>query len=892
MKGKHLNILQGLLLAVLGGYFSVAVAVNTTSHFSLKRHSGQLLPIKGFHYFPVQKPQVMLVLSGGGARGIAHVGVLKALQEHGIAVDMVIGTSMGAVVGGFFAAGYSAERIETIIKKIDWTGVFSEQGLRENQLVSQKNIPRRHILQFRLKGLVPIVPPALTQGQQVLQVIYDELLSANFRAESNFDRLPIPFRAVATDLLSGQAVVLQSGDLAEAMNASLAMPLLFAPVERDGRWLVDGGIANNLPTDIARNLGADVVIAVDVSSPLRSRENIRAPWEIADQVSTIMMAEPTRRRRQLADVLIKPHLRGHTGADFSRLDSLIQWGYQAALEKLQEIHAAIYRQRKSHLGPIRLLVKVHRVVYRGIPAKALKLSQKRRIVREGNFVYTSDIMRDMLTLDATGWLQTISAHLEGSFDSLIVVFNGKPFPHIRRVRILDGGILPDSLKHFARELLTGKDINIFQLKKIISHLEQWAYQHQFALFHVDTLIYNPKTKHLFVRFNPGVLDAIEITGNLHTRNWVILRDVPLKVGRPFRSDLAVQAIKNVYSSGLFYRVSGEVRQMNQRYVFVLKVKERESMVLRLGARASLERKSDAIAEILEDNLLGFGVKFSMAGILGVLRREAEMSFYTTRIFRTYLTHRLNLFYRERQDRLYYNVLTDDWEYYRTIRRGFHFSIGQLIQRLGLISAEMRIESVHITGASPRFPYNEQFQVRSLLVRSIIDKRDQLPFPQRGFYSHWFWESGDKQFLGSSRSFTRFFVNVEGFFPLNDRLNLHPFIQSGTGDLTVPFSEFFRLGGENNFPGMFENELFGRQIIHLGMALRYLMPVQNIRFYHFLRYDMGGTWLRPDDRIQWRDFQHSVSYALGVKTLLGPIKFTVAHWFHQRTLVYFSLGYQF
>ncbi len=886
-----MNFLRWLLLLILSMQWSLTANAGERV-FQLKRTSKPLLPVNGFQYYPVEKPRVVLVLSGGGARGIAHVGVLKALQEQGITVDMVIGTSMGAVVGGFFAAGYSADRIEAIVKKIDWTGLFSDQGLRENQLVSQKNIPRRHILQFRLKGLVPIVPPALTQGQQVLQVIYDELLSANFRAESNFDRLPIPFRAVATDLLSGQAVVLQSGDLAEAMNASLAMPLLFAPVERDGRWLVDGGIANNLPTDIARELGADVVIAVDVSSPLRSKESIRAPWEIADQVSTIMMAEPTQRRRQLADVLIKPDLKGHTGADFTRLDSLVAWGYQAAMEKMDEIRTAIYRQQKSHAGEFYLLGKVRHVAYRGIPQQVVQAQQSRLVVRAGNFVYSTDVLRDLRTLDATGWLQNVQARVEGPFDSLTVVFLGELFPRVRRLRILDSGLLPDSLKRAVERQFTEQPLNIFKLKQAITRLEQWAYQHQLALFHVDTLIFNARTRHLFVRFNPGILNRIEITGNHHTRNWVILRDVPLKVGRPFRSDQAVQAIKNVYSSGLFYRVSGEVRHQKNQYVFVLKVKERESMVLRLGARASLERKSDAIAEILEDNLLGFGVKFSMAGILGVLRREAEMSFYTTRIFRTYLTHRLNLFYRERQDRMYYNVLQDDWEYYRTIRRGFHFAIGQLIQRLGLISAEMRIESVHITGASARFPYNEQFQVRSILVRSIIDKRDQLPFPEKGFFSHWFWESGDKRFLGSSRSFTRFFVNLEGFFPLNERLNLHPFIQTGTGDLTVPFSEFFRLGGENNFPGLFENELFGRQIIHTGMALRYQMPVQSVRVYHFLRYDVGGAWLRPDDRIQWEDFQHSVSYALAIKTLLGPIKFTVAHWFNQRTLLYFSLGYQF
>ncbi len=860
--------------------------------FRLQRQKHQLLPLGGIIYHPLRHPRVALVLSGGGARGIAHVGVLKALQEHHIPVDLVIGTSMGAVVGGFFSAGYSASQIEQIVKKINWNDVFSDQGLRENQLVSQKNIPRRHILQFRLKGFLPVVPPALTQGQKVLQVIYDELLSANFRAESNFDRLPIPFRAVATDLLSGKMVVLKSGDLAEAMNASLAMPLLFAPVEKDGRLLVDGGIANNLPTDVAREMGADIVIAVDVTSPLRKPGNIQAPWEIADQVTTIMMADPTRNRRRLADVLIQPDLKGHTGANFSDLDSLIIRGYQATTQAIWQIKALLHQKQKEQLGTYRLLGKAKRVVYSGIPEDARERVARKLVVREGNFVYTPDILRDLTTLDASGYLQTVEGCIQGNPDSLTMVFEGQPFPLVRGVSILGGELLPDSIREHIRQSLTGKRLNIFHLKELLDAAEKWAYQHQWALFHTDTVIYRPRTQHLFLKFNPGILSAIEIVGNKHTRNWVILRDVPLRPGEPFRSDLAVQAIKNVYSSGLFHRVSGEVQRRGHRYVFVLKVKERESTVLRLGARASLERKSDAIVEILEDNLFGLGVKASLSGILGVLRREAHAAFYTTRIFKTYLTHRLNVFYQERQDRFYYDISRDDWEYYRTIRRGFHFSIGQLIQRLGLISAGIRIESVHITGAGERFPYHEQFQVRSLVLRSILDKRDVLPFPERGVYNRWFWESGDKSFLGASRSFTRFALSMEGYFPLTRQVNIHPFFQAGSGDLTVPFSEYFRLGGQNNFPGLFENELYGRQFLHGGLEFRYWVPIQRIRFYSFLRYDIGGIWLRPDDRIRWEDFQHSISLSMALKTLLGPIKFTLAHWFKNRTLVYFSLGYDF
>ena len=304
---------------------------------------------------------VSLALSGGGARGLAHIGVLKALEEHDIPVQLIVGTSMGAIIGGFYSAGFSAAEIERIVAEIDWNSIFSDRTYRSQLLLSQKQFPQRHVLQLRLDGFLPIIPSAITQGQLVFQTLYNKLLASRYQSANHFDRLKIPFRAVATDLVTGRRTVLEDGDLAEAINASLALPLIFSPVEIDSMMLVDGGIMENLPVQAAQESGGDLVIAVDVSSPLRKWDDISTAFEVADQVTTIMMIGSTKESRARADVLILPELAGYNGADFGKATALIDSGYAATIRRLPQIKESIQQVKSqenatgSMLGRVRLL---------------------------------------------------------------------------------------------------------------------------------------------------------------------------------------------------------------------------------------------------------------------------------------------------------------------------------------------------------------------------------------------------------------------------------------------------------------------------------------------------------------------------------------------------------
>ncbi|MBF4210764.1 patatin-like phospholipase family protein [Pseudomonas donghuensis] len=280
------------------------------------------------------RPKVGLVLSGGAARGLAHIGVLKALEEQGIKVDAIAGTSMGAVVGGLYASGYKVEELEKLALGIDWQQALSDAPPRKDVPFRRKQDDRDFLvkqkLSFRDDGSLGL-PLGVIQGQNLALLL--ESMLAHTSDTRDFDKLPIPFRAVATDIASGEKVVFRRGHLPQVIRASMSIPAVFAPVELDGRLLVDGGMVDNIPLDVAREMGVDVAIVVDIGTPLRSRKQLTTVVDVLNQSITLM----TRRNseEQLAalhrdDILIQPPLSSFGVTDFGRAQDMIDVGYRAA----------------------------------------------------------------------------------------------------------------------------------------------------------------------------------------------------------------------------------------------------------------------------------------------------------------------------------------------------------------------------------------------------------------------------------------------------------------------------------------------------------------------------------------------------------------------------------
>ena len=279
------------------------------------------------------RPRICLVLSGGGARGMAHIGVLKVLEDLKIPIDCIAGTSMGAVVGGLYASGMSARAIDTTMRSVDWQEAFRDAPPRRDLAFRRKQDDRNFLvrLPLGLKHGQILLPKGFIQGQKLQETLRQ--LTLPFSNNTDFDKLPTAFRAVATDLETGSAVILDKGDLAIAMRASISAPGVFAPVDYQGRLLVDGGLAENLPINVARAMNADILIVSDVSFPLQNRAQLDSALSISNQMLAIMVRKDSDRQKSslsAQDLLIEPTLGTATATDFAAAAGMIGSGEAAA----------------------------------------------------------------------------------------------------------------------------------------------------------------------------------------------------------------------------------------------------------------------------------------------------------------------------------------------------------------------------------------------------------------------------------------------------------------------------------------------------------------------------------------------------------------------------------
>ncbi len=275
-------------------------------------------------------------MSGGGARGAAHIGVLRVLEREGIPIDCIAGTSFGALVGGLYAIGYSPDEIEQTLSRQDWSGIFSNLPERRlTPLSESKNF--RYLGQLHFKGISPKYPTGLFSGQRMIEVLDELTVMRMLHSGNDFDRLPIPFRAVATDLLTGKPYVFSRGRMTEALRASLGFPMLFTPVAKDDMLLVDGGLSDNLPSDIARLMGADIVIAVDATAPLLKKKEIQSFVDVMDQSISLIMKTNAERSRALADIALTPDLEGFYYNDFARIPEIAGRGQKEAEKRIEEL---------------------------------------------------------------------------------------------------------------------------------------------------------------------------------------------------------------------------------------------------------------------------------------------------------------------------------------------------------------------------------------------------------------------------------------------------------------------------------------------------------------------------------------------------------------------------
>lgn len=283
----------------------------------------------------IKAPKIGLVLSGGGAKGFAHVGVLKVLEAAGIKIDYIGGTSMGAVVGGLYASGYAANQIDSIIKATNFDNLLIDYIPRSSKSFYEKRNDELYALILPFNNFKIGAPQSLSKGMFNYNLF--NKLTLHVRHVRDFNQLPIPFLCMATDIEFGQQVILDKGVLAQAFFASSALPSVFSPVILDGKFLIDGGVTNNYPIEEIRKLGADIIIGADVQSGLRDRNQLQDATKILFQITNLQMIEKMKLNAKNTDIYIKPDIKEYGAVSFEKAKEIILRGEEAAFSVYEKI---------------------------------------------------------------------------------------------------------------------------------------------------------------------------------------------------------------------------------------------------------------------------------------------------------------------------------------------------------------------------------------------------------------------------------------------------------------------------------------------------------------------------------------------------------------------------
>ncbi len=836
-------------------------------------------------YRELAHPRIGLALSGGGARCLAQIGVLQALEENDFHIDFIVGTSMGSFVGGMYAAGYSAAQLRKIVHEVAWDEIMKDTPPRQNLLLSQKQDRDLALLRIRLQGLKPHLPRALTAGQKLHSVLTELTWNANYWASGSFDNLRLPFRAIATDVYSGEEVVLENGDLSEAIRASGALPLLIAPVPRQDMLLVDGGVANNIPVDVVRRYGIEIVIAVDATSNLRPKENLASPWEFADQVTTIMQQEKNARQRAAADILISLEDLSRTSLDFTALDTLIQIGYERMLEQMPKLRE-LYRGRNRPLTqPAERAHLIREVNVRGATEHNTWAH-----ARNGNaFEITShELQQRVEEIYARGDYGLVEARL--TQDTLTYILTRNPILH--EVRVHGNSVYADSVLLACLKSPRGARLNHQRGEADLTALIEHYRRDGYALAEIANVQFDSTSGVLEITIDEGRVAQIEIEGLQRTQAMVVLREFSLQAGEIFNSKRARRGIDNIHSTGLFENVSLMPQRRDEGGALLkIKVEEKAYNVIQVGDYYQSERGNLAFLELGNENVLGTGSKLFLHGALGAREQKANLAWRSDRIFKTFLTLSASAYHRMQENFIYGNQALDETlGKFSERRSGLRISVGQQVRRFGALSAELQWEEIHfgrISGGG--YPVGTS-QITTLGLHSVVDTRDQVPFTRGGRYFNLMYEYA-KPALPDAKSFIKFFSQAESYHTLGPHTLQTRFL-GGLADRTTPFSEQFRLGGPQQVFGLRDQQLYGRQLALGGVVYRYQLRKRPFfDTYLSLRYEMSGLW---DDQQEasYKKFHHSWGVALTLDTPLGPVGVALGIYERRQRRIYFNFGVPF
>ncbi|WP_395060977.1 patatin-like phospholipase family protein [Flavobacterium sp.] len=371
-----------------------------------------LSSIISFSQDTIKRPKIGLVLTGGGAKGFAHIGVLKVLEKAGVKIDFIGGTSMGAVVGGLYATGYNASQIDSIFKATNFDELLQDYIPRTSKSFYEKRNDELYAFSLPFNKFSIGVPIALSKGMYNYNLLTK--LTHKVRHIRDFNKLPIPFVCIATDIETGEQLLLNKGYLPQALLASSAFPTLFSPVEINGRMLVDGGVTNNYPIDEVKKMGADIIIGVDVQDGLKDRNSLKEATRILVQISNLQMIESMKEKIGKTDIYIKPDISNYSVISFDKGEEIIKKGEEAALLVYDKIKSVAQKENKFKINKLNCIkdsVQIDRITINDTKNYTRSYIIGKLGFKQGTKISYDQLKKGINALNTTGNFSSINYEL-------------------------------------------------------------------------------------------------------------------------------------------------------------------------------------------------------------------------------------------------------------------------------------------------------------------------------------------------------------------------------------------------------------------------------------------------------------------------------------------------
>lgn len=867
----------------LGLFLSIVCLLLATTALqagSLRLHLDDLTPktIRQSLNQNVRGFRIGVALSGGGARGFAHIGVLEALEEMGIDIDIVAGTSMGGIIGGLYAAGMSPQEIEQEALQIDWSSFFSDRPRRTSLLFTRRAETEGALLSIRFDRWNPQIPTALSTGQKLVNVLSDLTQTSGYFSGGNFANLERRLAIVAVDLVAGERIVFTDGSLVEALRATMGVPLAFTPLERGNQLLMDGGLLEPIPTAAARQIGADFVIAVNTTSDLLPKEKILDPVDIANQTTTILSAATREQLLAQADFVVAPDLHDISATDFRHSSEAIAQGYDAALAACDSLTHKLAQHDKGSIP-----VRISRVEAVDRATGALNPDISGLLARlTAAPVTDGDIAEALHQLFRTGAFASLDWQVMAVSDTVLRVEFTR-FPIITHVNFEGNRVFPDSTLRRIGKLDDRKIETLAQVTELYSLLFSRYRAGGYDLAQVKGAWLDTTRAELTIVLDEGQIVALAVEGNSATRSWVAASYFPLQIGDFYSKPRALRGVQEIYNSGLYDNVNLRLEDQSGGVKVTIIVKENKFTFARLGARYHEDFHPEAFVKLGYANLFGTGQEITAYARFSERRKLYQLQLRADRIFRTFLTYRIQGFYANNKIGQF---IGDDRISHRTDKRwGTQVGVGQQLLKLGLVEAIARYEQIRFTNP-PAGPVSER-RVASLIASLHYDTKDRFTFPTRGQAVEATAEIASNV-LGADEVFTRLEASAETFQRFGRKLVLHPRVAIGLSQDILPVYDRFYLGGTRSFYGYETDQLAGDKYLLHNLELR-LGPIYS--FYLSGRYDVGDVFSSLEN-VRFSQLRHGFGATLSLDTPVGPLSVSYGGADGTDPNLYLNLGFDF